>query len=374
MDKKPLKTSYAPAARAAERELEKQSGIFSGNEVLTRFANSVSQMMLVLNSERQIVFANNKFLEFLQVKDCNKIIGFRPGEAVDCIRANVTDGGCGTTEFCRTCGAINVILESIAGTASTKECRILTVNNVALDLQITATPFEKEGLQFTIFAIQDISNEKRRKNLERVFFHDILNSAGGIAGLSEILREAEDPKEIKYMAKILNQAADSMIDEIHSQRQLNEAEMGELRLNVESFNSLDFLNKLIHTHTLHQHINNKKVKIDPQCVESEITTDKVLLRRILFNMIKNALEASPPHSEVTLTCGRGQKGIRFAVHNPGFIPKNVQHQIFQRSFSTKGEGRGIGTYSMKLLGEKYLKGKVWFESSDKNGTTFYIEI
>jgi sensor histidine kinase regulating citrate/malate metabolism len=62
------------------------------------------------------------------------------------------------------------------------------------------------------------------------------------------------------------------------------------------------------------------------------------------------------------------------VHNQGFIPKDVQLQIFQRSFSTKGEGRGIGTYSMKLLGEKYLKGKVRFESLDKNGTTFYIEI
>jgi sensor histidine kinase regulating citrate/malate metabolism len=49
-------------------------------------------------------------------------------------------------------------------------------------------------------------------------------------------------------------------------------------------------------------------------------------------------------------------------------------QLFQRSFSTKGTGRGIGTYSMKLFGEKYLEGRVDFESTRENGTTFFIEI
>ena len=38
------------------------------------------------------------------------------------------------------------------------------------------------------------------------------------------------------------------------------------------------------------------------------------------------------------------------------------------------ERGGLGTYSMKLFGEKYLKGKVWFESSKEKGTIFFIEI
>jgi signal transduction histidine kinase len=374
MYKKPLKTFYAPANRAEKIELDQQSRIFYDNKIISHFANSISQMMLVLNKERQIVYANNHFLKLLNIKKSNTLLGFRPGEAVKCIRSNETEGGCGTTEFCRTCGSVNAILESIAGTKSVQECRILTTNNTALDFRITATPFTTDDQQFTIFAIRDISNEKRRKNLERVFFHDILNSAGGIAGLSEVLQETEDHNEIKHMAKIINKAAESMIDEIQWQRQLNQAELGELKLNFDCFDSLDFLNELVHTHAVHKLTNNKKVDIDPQSIKSEVITDKVLLRRILFNMIKNALEASPPHSKVTLTSAPIQNRTRFAVHNQGFIPKDVQLQIFQRSFSTKGEGRGIGTYSMKLLGEKYLKGKVRFESLDKNGTTFYIEI
>jgi sensor histidine kinase regulating citrate/malate metabolism len=49
-------------------------------------------------------------------------------------------------------------------------------------------------------------------------------------------------------------------------------------------------------------------------------------------------------------------------------------QLFQRSFSTKGNGRGIGTYSIKLLTENYLKGKVSFFSNEEEGTVFSIEL
>jgi sensor histidine kinase regulating citrate/malate metabolism len=53
----------------------------------------------------------------------------------------------------------------------------------------------------------------------------------------------------------------------------------------------------------------------------------------------------------------------------------VQLQIFQRSFSTKGDrGRGVGTYSIKLLGEQYLQGATGFESDAANGTTFWLRL
>jgi sensor histidine kinase regulating citrate/malate metabolism len=52
------------------------------------------------------------------------------------------------------------------------------------------------------------------------------------------------------------------------------------------------------------------------------------------------------------------------------MPRAVQLQIFQRSFSTKGNGRGLGTYSMKLLSERYLNGRVTFKSSSRDGTVF----
>jgi signal transduction histidine kinase len=62
------------------------------------------------------------------------------------------------------------------------------------------------------------------------------------------------------------------------------------------------------------------------------------------------------------------------VHNPAYIPRNVQIQLFLRSFSTKGAGRGLGTYSLKLLGERYLGGHVSFVSDEQEGTVFTLTV
>jgi sensor histidine kinase regulating citrate/malate metabolism len=56
------------------------------------------------------------------------------------------------------------------------------------------------------------------------------------------------------------------------------------------------------------------------------------------------------------------------------VKKSTQLQVFQRSFSTKARGRGLGTYSMKLFGEGCLGGSVWFTTSEAAGTTFSISL
>jgi len=63
------------------------------------------------------------------------------------------------------------------------------------------------------------------------------------------------------------------------------------------------------------------------------------------------------------------------VSKPGVMPEDVQLQIFQRSFSTKGQpGRGIGMCSVKLFGERYLGGRVDFASRVSDGTTFSLDL
>ena len=63
------------------------------------------------------------------------------------------------------------------------------------------------------------------------------------------------------------------------------------------------------------------------------------------------------------------------MHNAGSMPDAVRDQVFQRSFTTKpGPGRGIGTYSIKLLTERYLGGVVSFTTSPAGGTTFTVSL
>jgi signal transduction histidine kinase len=75
---------------------------------------------------------------------------------------------------------------------------------------------------------------------------------------------------------------------------------------------------------------------------------------------------------VTLGAKATDQAVEFWVHNPGVMPREVQLQVFHRSFSTKGVGRGLGTYSIKLLTERYLKGTASFKSSPEEGTVFTV--
>ncbi len=360
--------------RASSEVIKQQSKIFSENDLLLNISDSLSHMLVVLNPERQIVFANKLFLKFLKKKDLNSVLGKRPGEATNCIYSDLVVGGCGHSDFCRTCGAVNSILESQVGKQSIQECNILNKENEALDLKITSTPYKYKENEFTIYALQDISHEKRRQTLERLFFHDILNSAGGISDLSNVLQEVNSQGEMVEIAEIIRRAADNMVYEITSQRQLLAAERGELEVNFSEIDSFSILNELKENFSRQDISTNKDIIISDKSENCIIKTDPALLRRVLGNMLKNALEASVPGNTITLSCDKNGEIVLFSVHNPTYIPINIQLQIFKRSFSTKGKGRGLGTYSMKLLGEKFLQGKVSFISTEKEGTTFRFEI
>ncbi|PKP29938.1 MAG: histidine kinase [Bacteroidetes bacterium HGW-Bacteroidetes-16] len=367
-------TAYAPAERATLHELKNQNELMKHDNILTQVADSVSSLVIILNKERQIVYGNKTFLSMLGSTESENLIGKRPGEAINCMHASQSEGGCGTTQFCSVCGAVNAILEAQQGTQTAKECRIITNENEALDLKVTATPYYLNEEQYIFFAIADISNEKRRQTLERVFFHDILNSAGGISGLSSIMPMISDMDEMTETAEIINRAANFLVDEIKSQRMLTVAESGDLVLSFTQIESLTILKELGELYSQHEVIRDKILSVDKNSVPGQAITDSVLLRRVLGNMVKNALEASTAGGKVTLSCTLTEDAIRFTVHNGVYMPQEIQLQLFKRSFSTKGIGRGIGTYSMKLFGEKYLKGKVGFESTKENGTTFFIEI
>ncbi|WP_078718220.1 hypothetical protein [Paucidesulfovibrio gracilis] len=74
------------------------------------------------------------------------------------------------------------------------------------------------------------------------------------------------------------------------------------------------------------------------------------------------------------TPGRCNEQPHYIEGNEQELPKNIRLQMFRNSFSTKGKGRGLGTHSMKLIGERYLGGKVGFWSDSESGTVFYLDV
>ncbi|AQT67200.1 sensory histidine kinase AtoS [Anaerohalosphaera lusitana] len=363
------RTEFAPPDRAAAETIKSQVRTLQDCDFLHKLYDAVSEFVFIVNTHRQIIFANRAFLDFLGALDVEEIFGRRPGEVVGCIHARKNPAGCGTTNNCSACGAVNAVLTSINGKVSQQQCSITReTHGDDLELQIRTSPIKIGSQSFVVAAVSDISHENRRRILERIFFHDILNTAAALKLGTQGKFTSRTAK--KAIAAAENNAA-RLIEEIRAQRDLLNAESGDLSINPESINSLSLLTDLRDTY---HNPKGPAVILDPASQDIPLLTDPTIFSRVLRNMVKNAVEASDPDHRVTLGCTKNQTNARFTVHNPTHIPETDQLKIFQRSFTTKGKGRGLGTYSMKLLTERYLKGKVTFTSTPEKGTTFTAEI
>jgi hypothetical protein len=369
-----LNTYFATAERASSHTLKEQIELFANSGSHQPFGNALPLIFLILNQHRQIVYANERVLEALGEEAFSCILGKRVGEAFHCTHATEEEGGCGTSRYCENCGAVNAMLESQKGVQSIKECRLTMEGELSADYRVWATPHMEADQLFTFFTLQDIQHEKRRKALECTFFHDILNTAGGISGLAEVLSYVDDENEKEELFALLSKTSQKLIEEIHSGRALSLAENGELQLKMAEIDITELIEDCRLNYKKHPAAAGKQIEVKISSELSTIQSDRAILGRVISNLIKNALEASDEGGLVTIGCTETDEAITIVVHNTTYMTAKVQAQIFDRSFSTKGEGRGIGTYSIRLFTEKYLNGKVSFTSNEADGTSFYIQL
>lgn len=371
MDVTATNTRFASPHRSPVSELNRQRALLTEDEGLTTVLNAMPQVVMILNQNRQILFGNRALEEFADAQGWKSFVGLRPGELLSCQHAIVAEAGCGTGEACCTCGAVEGILDALAGAGGARECRVLRKSRTgieALDLKLWGTPFRWKDGSFALVAVTDVSDKKRRHLLEKIFFHDILNIAGALGNLLELL--ARGVVTIDEAQNDLIEMTQDIIAEIRSQRELLAAESNELKVNLTALHSRLLLEGVIRTYRNAPAAVEKEIIIAEDCCVTFFTSDEILLGRVLGNLVKNALEASAPGQRVTLSCSTNGAEISFSCHNEGVIPRKVQLQIFLRSFTTKEPGRGVGTYSVKLLTERYLQGTVSFVSTPAEGTTF----
>jgi len=369
-----IHTEFAPAQRSSPEKIANDANAFNSETFFKTIIDTLPNIVLILDDNRQIVFANKALLDLLQAENLFSVLGLRPGEAIKCRHAGESEGKCGTTKFCRYCGAVNAILKSQAGQNAVEECRILVSGKgveEALDLRVCTNPFTHHGSQFICFVAFNIADEKQKHFMERIFLHDIMNTAGALRGFLElIISEDIDEKTKKDFMQRISYLADRIIDEIKAHRQILAAENNELVVTMEEIDSLAFIKSIYDVYNRPDMLNNRMIRIDDASCATKFMSDETLLSRVIGNMVKNAIEASVPGDTITVGCFAADGFVHFVVSNPTYMPENVRLQIFNRSFSTKGVGRGLGTYSMKYLTEKYLHGHIGFTSSEKDGTTF----
>lgn len=369
-------TKFAPAERKSIEQVNKDFSTLSNN-ACSYYFDFFPLPLLVLNEQRQAVFSNQSFVKMLGINDVNDFLGRRPGEIMRCIYSDVEPGGCGTSGYCSECGAIHAVLESInTDSSSTHDCQLLQSvdgQKHALDLRVHASPFSFNDSKYYVVTIMDIADEKEREVMERIFFHDILNTAGSAKNLVDILR-SEEGAGIHEPLDLLSMALYGLVEEIQTHKELRLAEKGKYPLSLITIQSLEVVNTIANEFRSHHLAKGKNIEVLPSSENAGIKTDYSLLRRILINMLKNALEATSSGGVVRIGSRFHYDEVVFEVQNDRVMDQDVQLQMFKRSFSTKGKGRGLGTYSIKLLTENYLDGKASFESREGVGTIFRVSL
>jgi len=369
-------TKYAPAERANDDEVKLDFEGLSQNNCSNYF-DYFPLPLLILNRQRQVVFSNRAFIQMMSLEDESSLLGKRPGEVMLCAYSASEANGCGTAEHCRECGALHAVLESInTNSASTHDCQLLqSINGEthAKDLRIHSSPFEFQDTQYYVLTIMDVADEKNREMMERVFFHDILNSAGSAQSLVSIMLD-EDQSSLQEPLELLKMALFGLVEEIKTHKELRLAEKGDYPFSPLTLNPIEIIELVAKEFRSHQVAEGKKITTHLPSENHTIKTDYSLLRRVLINMLKNALEATPFGGEVSMSCRQSDSKIYFEIHNDQVMDKSTQLQLFKRSFSTKGKGRGLGTYSVKLLTENYLSGEATFSSTKQQGTTFIVSL
>jgi signal transduction histidine kinase len=112
-------------------------------------------------------------------------------------------------------------------------------------------------------------------------------------------------------------------------------------------------------------------------VDSNVKTincDYVLLKRILTNLLINAVQAMPNGGKLTISAHKELQNMLIVVQDTGVgIPEDAKPNIFKPMFTTKSKGQGFGLVVVKRLTET-LGGTVTFESNFGKGTTFTINL
>ncbi len=372
-------TYFAPAARASDDTLRRQIEMISRNPIVDTLLRLVSGLLAVLNQQRQVLAVNDALLETLGLEGAAAVLGLRPGEALDCTHADDGPGGCGTSRYCSSCGAAIALVASLEdGRSAERECAVTVQRGgqeVDLYFLVRSEPVEFDGERFILLFLRDITVHQQRAALERIFYHDIGSIIGALRLNCHLLDSQPDEESARTLVTRLANLTTRLAREVEIQRTMTQEGRDSYQLAIQEVSVEEVIQNLWDTFVHYPAAQGKVLLLPAEVPDYRFNTDISPLLRILTNMLINAFEATEEEGEVELGVDHTPDRVLFWVWNKGVIPEEAALRIFQRNFTTReGAGRGLGSYTMKLLGEQYLRGQVSFTTSAAEGTVFRITL
>jgi signal transduction histidine kinase len=110
-----------------------------------------------------------------------------------------------------------------------------------------------------------------------------------------------------------------------------------------------------------------------------VWADEILIRRVLQNLVGNAIKFTPPGGRIRVSAlseDKPKRQVVLSVSDTGTgIPPEVQARLFQKFVAGEqaGHGSGLGLAFCKLVVEAH-EGRIWVESTSEHGTTIAFSL
>jgi PAS domain S-box-containing protein len=258
-----------------------------------------------------------------------------------------------------------------------------------LILEITSFPIllEKEKIG-NLIILHDITREKYIEQLKTEFVslaaHQLRTPLSGIKWSLKMILDGDLgplPEEQKDFLKKALMANERLIRLVNDLLDVTRIEEGRFLYKLEEKDIVKIVEDVFNSYL--DLAKEKEITFELEKLKDNfplIKVDEEKIKLAIQNLIENALIYTLPKGKVTVTIDLQNGNFFFKVKDTGIgIPKQVQDRIFTKFFRASNavrldtEGSGLGLFITKNIIESH-DGKIWFESEEGKGTTFYFTI
>jgi len=251
-------------------------------------------------------------------------------------------------------------------------------------LQMFAIPDKHAG--GSLLLVQDLTRVRRLENVRRDFIsnvsHELRTPLASLKALTETLQDGalSDPEAGPRFLGRISTEVDALTQMAQELLDLSRIESGQVELVMKELSPKELLNSA--EERMKMQAERAGLKLEVKCGDDVpiIHADRSRLEQVLVNIIHNAVKFTKPGGEISLEADITPKlgRVRFAVRDTGGgIPAESLPRIFERFYrvdrARTGSGTGLGLSISKHIVEAH-KGRIWAESEEGRGSTFYFEI
>lgn len=227
--------------------------------------------------------------------------------------------------------------------------------------------------------------EQMKSSLTHLIIHDLSTPLAVLTGHLDLLKEnsrniiSEDQRSSFDSAFRASQEIKNMISNLLD---ISKMEEGKIGLKFGRINIYVLLKEIADSMKILAQKDEKVIytQIDPDI--PTLQADREILKRIILNLLWNALKFSPPKSDIEIVAHykKENKTVEIGIKDHGRgIPKKFQELIFKKFTQIISDevidrtGKGLGLYFCKLAVEAH-GGNIQVESEPGKGSTFYFII